>query len=419
MTVPCQAGTVVTTSLAGLEVLLGVSGGVAAYKAASLARGLRKAGAGVQVIMTEGATRFVQPAQFEALTGRPCYTDTWTDPHRIVHVEVARRADVAIFAPATTNLIAKFAAGIADDLVSSTFTCITVPTVIAPAMHTEMWQHPATQAAVATLQQRGAVIVGPGVGELAGGDVGPGRLEEEDVLLAAVAAAAGRVPQPLSGRTVVVTAGGTREHIDPVRFLSNRSTGKMGYAIAESAVALGASVELVAAPTALPDPAGAHMTRVESAQQMHDAVMDLAADADVIVKAAAVSDFRPERVAGQKLKKDRLAADGDEAGGLGIRLVPTTDILAALGARDDLRAVLVGFAAETTDVEAYGREKLERKRIDLIVINDVSRTDAGFGTDTNVAIILGRDGLREDVPLTSKRALGARILQLAAERLRT
>jgi phosphopantothenoylcysteine decarboxylase/phosphopantothenate--cysteine ligase len=408
----------VTASLAGLEVLLGVSGGVAAYKAASLARGLRKAGAEVQVIATHGATRFVQPAQFEALTGRPCYTDTWTDPHRIVHVEVARRADVAIFAPATTNLIAKFAAGIADDLVTSAFTCLTVPVVIAPAMHTEMWEHVATQAAVATLVERGALVVGPAEGELAGGDVGPGRLEEEEVLLAAVARAVGRVEQPLAGRRVLVTAGGTRERLDPVRFLSNRSTGKMGYALAEAAVALGAQVDLVAAPTALLDPPGAMITRVESAQDMHDAVMALAADVDVIVKAAAVGDFRPEVVSDQKLKKDRLAADGDGAGGVVLRLVPTTDILAALGARDDLRAVLVGFAAETTDVEAYGRGKLERKGADLIVINDVSRPDAGFGTDTNVAVILGRDGLREDVPLTSKRALAVRILELAAERLR-
>jgi phosphopantothenoylcysteine decarboxylase / phosphopantothenate---cysteine ligase len=403
--------------LAGLEVLLGVSGGVAAYKAASLARALRKAGAGVQAILTEGATRFVQPAQFEALTGRPAYTDTWTDPDRIVHVQVARRADVAIFAPATTNLIAKFAAGIADDLVTSAFTALTVPVVIAPAMHTEMWQHAATQAAVATLVERGATIVGPAEGELAGGDTGVGRLEEEAVLLEAVIRAAGRGHRPLDGRRLLVTAGATREHLDPVRFLANRSTGKMGYALAEAGVALGAAVDLVTGPTALVDPPGATVHHVDSALQMLDAVLRLAPAADVIVKAAAVSDFRPEVVSEQKLKKHDVATGED--GTYTVRLVRNPDILSTLGALPDRRAVLVGFAAETTDVEAYGREKLERKGADLIVINDVSMPGAGFGTDTNIAVILGRDGLREDVPLTSKRALAARILELAAARLRT
>ncbi|WP_370326271.1 bifunctional phosphopantothenoylcysteine decarboxylase/phosphopantothenate--cysteine ligase CoaBC [Euzebya sp.] len=405
-------------SLAGREVLLGVSGGVAAYKAASLARGLKKLGADVQVILTGGATRFVQPAQFEALTGRRCYTDTFSDVERIVHVEVARRADVAIFAPATTNLIAKFAAGIADDLVTSTFTCLTVPTVIAPAMHTEMWLHPATQAAVRLLAERGATIVGPGEGELAGGDVGPGRLEDEDVLLEAVLRAAGRADHPLSGRRVVVTAGGTRERLDPVRFLSNRSTGKMGYAIAEAAAAVGATVDLVAAPTALADPPGVTTTHVESALDMHAAVMALAPAADVIVKAAAVSDFRPVAVSDQKLKKDAWTGSGAEGDGVTLELARNPDILADLGRRDDIDAVLVGFAAETTDVESYGRGKLESKGADLIVVNDVSQSDAGFGVDTNRVVILGRDGFRRAVDLASKRAVADVILDLAAERLR-
>lgn len=404
-----------TPDLEGCEVLLGVSGGVAVYKAATLARALVRAGAGVQVIMTGGATRFVQPAQFAALTGRPAYTDTFTDAHQIVHVEVARKADVAIFAPATTNLIAKFAAGIADDIVTSAYTCLSVPTIIAPAMHTEMWVHPATQAAVATLAERGATIVGPAEGLLAGGDVGPGRLEEEDVLVDAVVRALGRGGHPLTGRRVVVTAGGTRERLDPVRFLTNRSTGKMGYAIAEAAARVGAVVDLVAAPTALPDPRGVRMTHVESAVEMHDAVMALAPEADVIVKAAAVGDFRPASVARQKLKKDAWAAG---EGGPRIDLVQNPDILAALGARDDLHAVLVGFAAETTDVEAHGRGKLERKGADLVVINDVSQPDAGFAVDTNRAIILGRDGFRRDVPLTSKQALAEVVLEEAAARLR-
>ncbi|MGI9018845.1 MAG: bifunctional phosphopantothenoylcysteine decarboxylase/phosphopantothenate--cysteine ligase CoaBC [Euzebya sp.] len=402
-----------TDPLSGCEVLLGVSGGVACYKAASLARALVKAGAGVQVVMTRGATQFVQPAQFAALTGRPCYTDTFTDAHQIIHVDVARRADVAIFAPATTNLIAKFAAGIADDLVSSVFTCLTVPTVIAPAMHTEMWLHPATQAAVELLEQRGARIVGPGEGELAGGDIGLGRLEDEEVLLQAVIDATGRHDHALSGRRVLVTAGGTRERLDPVRFLSNRSTGKMGYAIARTAAAMGAEVELVAAPTALLDPAGVHLTHVESAQDMHDAVMALAPQMDVIIKAAAVADFRPAVLARNKLKKDVLVADGNPR----IELVPTIDILAALGRRDDLGAVLVGFAAETTAAEENGRAKLQRKNADLLVVNDVSQHDAGFATDTNRAVILGRDGFRQEVPLTSKSSLARVILDLAGQRL--
>lgn len=397
------------SSLEGLRVLLGVSGGVAAYKAASLARGLKKAGADVQVIMTGGATRFVQPAQFEALTGRPAHTDTFTDVHRIVHVEVARWADVAIFAPATTNLIAKFAAGIADDLVTSSFTCLTVPTVIAPAMHTEMWLHPATQAAVATLADRGAIIVGPDEGELAGGDVGPGRLVDEPELLDAVARATGRADSPLSGRTVVVTAGGTREAIDPVRFLGNRSSGKMGHAIAAEAAARGAKVVLVTTAS-LPAPNGVEVVTVESALDMHAAVMARADAADVIVKAAAVADFRPATTAEHKIKK----ADGVPT----IALVPNPDILADLGAREDLRAVLVGFAAETNDPEAHGADKLKRKGADLIVINDVGEADAGFAVDTNRAVILAADGQRRDVPLTSKRVLAGILLDEAAARLR-
>ena len=399
-------------SLSGVRVLLGVSGGVACYKAVSLARGLLKAGAEVQVIMTAGATRFVQADQFAAITGRPVYTDTFSEVHRIVHVDVARQADVAIIAPATTNVIAKFAAGIADDLVSSTFTCLTVPTVVAPAMHTEMWLHPATQAAVATLMQRGTIIVGPGTGPLAGGDEGPGRLEDEDVLIRAVRDAAGRSadPHPLAGRRIVVTAGATRERLDPVRFLSNRSTGKMGYAIASVAATLGAHVDLVAAPTALPDPDGVTVTPVESARDMHAAVMALAADADVIVKAAAVSDFRPASQAAQKIKKSGPAMAQ-------IDLVANPDILAELGAMPDRRAVLVGFAAETEDLETHGRGKLERKNLDLIVINDVSATDAGFGTDTNRVIVLDRDDARHDIPLSSKHDVARAVLDLAAARL--
>ena len=392
-------------ALSGVRVLLGVSGGVACYKAASLARGLKKVGAEVQVIMTAGATRFVQPDQFAALTGRPVWTDTFAEVHRIVHVEVARWADVAIFAPATTNLVAKFAAGIADDIVTSSFTCLTVPTVIAPAMHTEMWLHPATQAAVATLAERGAVIVGPDEGELAGGDVGPGRLADEPDLIEAVVRAAGRADGPLRGAHVLVTAGGTREAIDPVRYLGNRSSGKMGHAVAEEALARGARVTLVTT-AALPASPGIEVVPVTSALDMHAAVMARVVDADIVVKAAAVADFRPASTATHKIKK----ADGVPT----IELVPNPDILAELGAMPDRRAVLVGFAAETTDVEEHGRAKLARKGADMIVINDVSAHDAGFATDTNRAVILRRDGGRRDVALTSKRELAAILLEEAA-----
>ena len=398
-------------AVAGRHVLLGVSGGIAAYKAASLARGLVKAGATVQVVMTEAAATFVGPATFEGLTGRRVYLDVFTDTERIPHVRLAREADVAVFAPATANLLAKFAVGLADDMVSSVFTCLTCPVVIAPAMHTEMWLHPATQANVATLQQRGAVIVGPDEGELAGGDTGPGRLVDEPVLLGAVTAALAPQAGPLVGRRIVVTAGGTREPIDPVRYIGNRSSGKMGYAIAAEAARRGALVELVSGPTALPVPPGVTRTDVETAEQMRDAVVKLAAEAEVVVKAAAVADFRPASYSTQKIKKE---ASDLEA----VALERTPDILSELGAARRDRAgqahgtgqVLVGFAAETDLEEERGRDKLHRKGLDLIVINRVDMADAGFNVDTNRALLLGADGVRDEVPLTTKAALAAVVL---------
>lgn len=388
-------------SLADRHVLLGVSGGIAAYKAAALARALIQAGASVQPILTDHATEFVGAATFEGLTGRPTYRGVLTDAHRILHVRLARDADVAVFAPATANLLAKFAVGLADDLVSSAFTCLTCPVVVAPAMHTEMWQHPATQANVDTLRSRGTRIVGPAEGELAGGDVGPGRLADVDELLGAVVAALTPPSGPLTGRRVVVTAGGTREPIDPVRFVGNRSSGKMGYRLAEEALRRGAVVDLVTAPTALTVPRGAGVHHVETAEQMRTAVRELAAKADVVIKAAAVADFRPARYHEQKLKKetDDLAT---------VQLEPTPDILAELGRDKHDRhggPLLVGFAAETDLEEERGREKLHRKGLDLIVINRVDATDAGFGVDTNRALLLVADGRRTDVPLTSKAEL--------------
>lgn len=387
--------------LEGRHLLLGVSGGIAAYKAAELARALIHAGATVQAVLTEGAATFVGPATFAGLTGRPAHTSLWADPAQILHVRLAREADAAVFAPATANLLAKFAAGLADDLVSSVFTCLTVPTVVAPAMHTEMWLHPATQTNVATLRSRGTRIVGPEDGPLAGGDVGPGRLAAVDVLLAAVLdAVAGPMPSgTLAGRRIVVTAGGTREPIDPVRFIGNRSSGKMGYAVATEMARRGAHVDLVSGPTSLPDPPGLTVHRVQTAREMRAAVLPLAEKADVVVKAAAVADFRPARYAEQKLKKD---SDDLRA----VELVPNPDILAELGQLAS-GALLVGFAAETDLEEERGRDKLHRKGLDLIVVNRVDMTDSGFAVDTNRAVLLARDGSRHEVPLTTKTALAA------------
>ena len=392
----------VTDRLAGRHVLLGVSGGIAAYKAASLARALIKAGAMVQVVMTEAATKFVGPATFEGLTARPVYTDVFTDTERIPHVRLAREADVAIFAPATANVIAKFALGLADDMLSSVFTCLTCPVVIAPAMHTEMWLHAATQANITTLRERGAAIVGPDEGQLAGGDVGPGRLVDEDVLVDALLAAIGRATGPLLGRRVVVTAGGTREPIDPVRYIGNRSSGKMGYAIAAEAARRGALVELVSGPTSLPTPAGVQRTDVETALEMRDAVLRLAEGSDVVVKAAAVADFRPAHYSTSKIKKEEANLES-------VALARNPDILAELG-KSKAGRILVGFAAETGLEEQRGRDKLHRKGLDLIVINRVDSADAGFNVDTNRALLLGADGTRTEVPLTTKAALAGVLL---------
>lgn len=386
----------------GRHVLLGVSGGIAGYKAAALARALIRGGATVQVVMTASATEFVGPATFEGLTGRHVPLGVFDRPERIDHVRLAREADVAVFAPATANLLAKFALGLADDMVSSLYTCLTCRVVVAPAMHTEMWQHAATQHNVALLRERGVTIAGPDDGALAGGDVGPGRLVEEDVLLEAIRAALSPAAGPLHDRHVVVTAGGTREPLDPVRFIGNRSSGKMGYAVAAEAARRGARVDLVSAPTALDVAAGVTLHPVETALEMRDVVLKLAHDADVVVKAAAVADFRPAQYQQQKIKKDQVELDS-------VALARNPDILAEIGqaraAGDGGPSVLVGFAAETDLEEEHGRAKLQRKGLDLIVINRVDRADAGFNVDTNRALLLGRGDLRTEVALTTKREL--------------
>ena len=397
--------------LSGAHVLLGVSGGIAAYKAGFITRELLRAGATVQVVLTRGAEHFIGPATFEGLTGRPVPTDVFDEPADITHVRMAREADVAVFAPATTNLVAKFACGIADDLVTSTFTCLMCPVVIAPAMHLEMWAHPATAANVATLVERGAVMVGPEEGELAGGDVGMGRLAEPEAIVAAAARALASpparafqqsrtAPGSLAGKRVVVTAGGTREPLDPVRFLGNRSTGKMGFALAAEAARRGATVDLVAGPANLPTPPGVTRHDVVTALDMRAAVLRLANGSAAIIKAAAVADFRPKAYSDQKIKKDTEAPDS-------IILERNPDILAELGHMDfdGDRPVLVGFAAETSDEDEHGRAKLERKGADLMVVNRVDAPDAGFAADTNQAILLGADDSRTVIGLTSKTAM--------------
>jgi len=402
----------VTTALAGRRVVLGVSGGIAAYKAPLVARLFLHAGAEVETILTRGARHFVGAATFEGLTSNPARTEVWEEIERETHVALARSADVVSVYPATAHLMAKAAGGLADDLLTTTLLAATCPVVMAPAMHAEMWQHQATQQNLTTLSARGVVFVGPVDGALMGGDSGPGRAAEPEAFVAAVAQALGR-DLDLRGRTVVVTAGGTREAIDPVRFLGNRSTGKMGFAIAAAAAARGATVQLVAAPTPLSTPPGVTRHDVVSTRDMHEAVMGLAVAADVVVKAAAVADFRPTTTATSKIKK----AGGPPT----IELTANPDILADLGARRRADgtgpAVLVGFAAETDDVEDNGRAKLERKGCDLLVVNDVSRSDAGFAVDTNQVVILAADGTRVDLPLATKREVANRLLDEVVKRL--
>jgi phosphopantothenoylcysteine decarboxylase / phosphopantothenate---cysteine ligase len=389
--------------LGGKHVLLGVSGGIAAYKAVLLARLLVTAGAEVQVLMTPTAGRFVGPATFAAVTHRSVPTDVLDSPEVVVHVRLAHWADVAVVAPATANTLARLSLGLADDLLSSTLLEASCPLVLAPAMHTGMWSHPATQAHLRTLVSRGATVVGPASGALAAGDEGMGRMAEPEEIFAAVLAASGAAvstKRDLEGRTVIVTAGPTHEPIDAVRYIGNRSSGRMGFAVAAEAARRGARVTLVAGPVSLSDPPGVEVVRVETAEQMADAVFARYPSIDAVVMAAAVADFRPGEAVARKLKKD--------GGPPELSLRPTTDILLALGKRKE-RQVLVGFAAETEHVEEEGRRKLAEKNLDLIVANEVGRPGTGFGSATNRATILTAGG--DDSPLRqwTKEELAAAI----------
>jgi phosphopantothenoylcysteine decarboxylase/phosphopantothenate--cysteine ligase len=381
-------------------VLLGVTGGIAAYKAAELARELQRAGAEVQPLLTESGERMISRATFAALTGRPVPASVWDDPAAVTHVDLARWGQVLVVAPATAHTLARLAAGLADDLLTNVALAFGGPVVVAPAMHTEMWEHPATRANLATLEARGARVVPPASGPLTSGDVGPGRLAELDDLVAGVAAALAP-ERSLAGVRVLVSLGGTREPLDPVRYLGNRSSGRMGAAIVAEAVARGAEVTAVAAATTVDPPAGARVVRVETAQQLYDAVLTDADAQDVLVMAAAVADFRPKRVAEGKLKKDQGVPE--------VVLEPTPDTLAELGRRRRPGQVLVGFAAETGDHLASARRKLQAKHLDLVVLNHVEGAHSAFGADDADAYLVDADTV-EELPRTSKAAIAARLL---------
>lgn len=387
----------------GRRVVLGVTGGIAAYKAVTVARELTLAGAAVDVVLSQGALEFVRPLTFEALTGRPAFSSLYPAGDPLLHIRLARDAHAVVIAPATANLLARAAAGMADDLLTATLLATEAPVVLCPAMNDRMYAHPATQSNLARLKEIGYTIAGPAVGPLAWGEgEGPGRmLEPEEILAHAGRALEGATP--LAGKRVVVTAGPTREAIDPVRYIGNRSSGRMGFEIAAAAWRRGADVLLISGPSHLPLPVGVEVRKVESAEQMRAAVADALPNADALVMAAAVADFRPSTSAGQKIKK--------EAGVIPqIVLEPTADVLKATRQARRPGSVIVGFALETTDAVENGRRKLEGKGLDLLVVNDATEPGAGFEVETNRVVLLQRDRPDESLPLMTKAEVADRIL---------
>ncbi len=399
------------TPLDGAEIVLGVGGGIAAYKACELTRLFIKAGARVQVVMTRRATRFVGPLTFQALTGRAVFTDLFdlTQESEIGHIQIADRADLVVIAPATANVLARLASGAADDVVTSVCLATQAPVLVAPSMNVNMWQHPLTQANLRRLMEvAGTRVIGPGDGFLACRWTGPGRLAEPaDIVEAACRVLA---PQDLAGKRIVVTAGPTHEPLDPVRYLGNRSSGKMGYALAAAAARRGAAVTLIAGPTALPDPVGLEVVHVEDGRAMAAALDRQVWTADALVMAAAVADFRPATPSDQKLKRTEIGLQPT------LVLEANPDILGGIGgerARRGRGPLLVGFAAETRDVVSYAKAKLASKQIDLVVANDVTAPDAGFAVDTNRVVLVEAGGTQE-VPLADKRVVAHRILDRIA-----
>ncbi|HTV98706.1 MAG TPA: bifunctional phosphopantothenoylcysteine decarboxylase/phosphopantothenate--cysteine ligase CoaBC [Streptosporangiaceae bacterium] len=397
-----------------MRIVLGIGAGIAAYKSCELLRLLTESGHNVRVVPTADALRFVGEPTWAALSGEPVSSGVWDDVHDVPHVRLGQTADLVMVAPATADLLARAAAGMSDDLLTAVLLTARCPVVFAPAMHTEMWQHPATQANVSVLRERGAVVVDPATGRLTGPDTGPGRLPEPAELFAialrVLARGAGGLAPDLSGRRVLVSAGGTREELDPVRFIGNWSSGRQGYALARAAAARGAKVTVVSANVALDDPAGANVVRVTSALQMRDAVMAAAAEADAVVMAAAVADYRPENRSDSKIKKTGASPPP-------LRLAQNPDILRELS-RDRPRPgqVVVGFAAETGNLRANGQAKLAAKGCDLLVVNQVGGGLA-FGTDDNEALILAAEGAETAVPRGPKEVLSDVIWDLVASRL--
>ncbi|WP_434743712.1 bifunctional phosphopantothenoylcysteine decarboxylase/phosphopantothenate--cysteine ligase CoaBC [Micromonospora sp. SH-82] len=396
------------------RIVLGVGGGIAAYKACELLRLFTESGHRVRVVPTASALRFVGAPTWAALSGQPVAEDVWSDVHEVPHVRLGQQADLVVVAPATADLLARAAHGLADDLLTNTLLTARCPVLLAPAMHTEMWENPATVANVATLRGRGVRVIEPAVGRLTGADTGKGRLPDPAEIFAVARRALARgvdAPADLTGRHVVVTAGGTREPLDPVRFLGNRSSGKQGYAFARAAVARGARVTLVAANVSLADPAGVDVVPVGTTEQLRAATLAAAESADAVVMAAAPADFRPATYSSGKIKKSESAAPT-------IELVTNPDIAAELGQARRPDQVLVIFAAETGDAEANGRDKLARKRADLVVVNEVG-ADKVFGAETNTATVIGADGAVHRMPEQSKEDVADAVWDLVVARWET
>jgi len=385
--------------LANKTIVLGITGGIAAYKAADIASKLTQAGARVEVVMTESATKFVTPLTLRSITSRPVVTDMFEPAAEfsLEHIALAEAADVVVIAPATANTTAKIAAGIADDMLTCLVLATKAPVTVAPAMNDNMFQNPVTQENLAKLKARGFIIVEPAYGRLASGKMGWGRLAEVETIIGTVRQVLGRKGD-LAGKRIVVTAGGTQESIDPVRHIGNRSSGKMGYAVAEAARDRGASVSLITAPTSLPAPAGIEVVHVQTARQMKEAVAKAVSQADALIMAAAVADYQPKNIARAKIKK--------ETPSLTLELVRTPDILTEVKGN----FIKVGFAAESEDIVANARQKLEKKQLDLIVANDITDAKSGFGADTNKVTLIDRGGKIESLPLLTKREVADKIL---------
>ncbi|MBN6887104.1 phosphopantothenoylcysteine decarboxylase / phosphopantothenate---cysteine ligase [Cytobacillus horneckiae] len=392
--------------LNGKNILLCVTGGIAVYKAVALTSKLTQTGANVKVIMSESAMRFVTPLSFQALSRNDVYIDTFDekDSKKIAHIDLADWADLILIAPATANIIGKLANGIADDMISTTLLAATSPVWLAPAMNVHMYSHPAVMKNIDTLYQFGYRFVEPSEGYLACGYVGKGRLEEPEKIINHIADFFDGSKKVLKNKKVIVTAGPTREKIDPVRYLTNHSSGKMGYAIAEEAASLGADVRLVSGPVSIDAPAGVQLIKVESAEEMYQAVLSQYDDADIVIKTAAVADYKPKKVYKHKVKKK----SGEEY----LELERTKDILFELGKRKN-KQVLIGFAAETEKLDDYAIGKLEKKNADMIVANNVTAEGAGFGTDTNIVTLYKRNGSIDHLPLMSKHEVAAKILDVA------